>query len=130
MENMAIVIYISQLTNRAKYVLDFVFTEYFGINYTVIPPEDFNGIFGISYGCKVDNCISIPSSGLMFEEGIRPIDYKTGLWDEIETLLPEEGFSIPFDLFSAIFLCITRYEEYKNENKDVYCYKLLFAQKR
>ena len=63
MEKSVIVIYISQLTNRAKYVLDLVFTEYFGINYTVIPPEDFNGIIGISFCCNVDNCISIPSSG-------------------------------------------------------------------
>jgi hypothetical protein len=39
---------------------------------------------------------------------------ETGYWNEIPTLYPHtgSGFDIPFDIFSAIFFLLSRYEEY------------------
>ncbi|MBX7225981.1 MAG: hypothetical protein K1X55_08110 [Chitinophagales bacterium] len=120
METTAIVIYISQLTNRAKYVLDFVFTEYFGIDYKVVHPNDFDGTAGISYGVSLEDCIAIPNAEILFESGIRKIDYTAGLWEDLETILPSDGYTIPFDIFSSIFLCLSRYEEYETNERDIH----------
>lgn len=76
----------------------------------------------ISYADKkeLSSDFHIPSSGLLFQKDINQQLYpKCNQQNGLLTLFPSEsdnGFS--FDVFSAIFYCLTRYEEYGTIEKD------------
>ncbi|TCJ14050.1 hypothetical protein EPD60_08535 [Flaviaesturariibacter flavus] len=101
-------------TPRLHYVLDFL-SGFFG------RPFVRNGAEGVRvyYGAESsDALVTIRPSGLLNETGIR--------FHDLEVMRHREGFPIfftdetdfGFDIFSAIFYLITRYEEYVKKERD------------
>lgn len=113
----AITIYSPKTSSRLVYVLDWLFNEVLNIDYEVVSNDGGlrdNG-FVVSYGKSIDGALNIPDQGLLWEEGIHQHDPKPGSWNNIPTIFhQDEHYSVPFDLFSAIFFFISRYEEYRD----------------
>jgi hypothetical protein len=122
---MAIVIYTNKVTNRIKYTLDFVFTEYFGIEYVLTESIDFticSEHFYINYSDKkIPDTFSIFQDKLLLQEDIQ----QQKLFISFEKELPvffqtTNHYDIQFDIFSCIFFLLSRYEEYLPHEKDVH----------
>ena len=63
----------------------------------------------------------IRSQGLLFEQGINDVEVIVSTWDEVPCFFYEgESSTIPFDIFSASFYLITRYEEYLPHVQDIH----------
>jgi hypothetical protein len=110
----AVLIHAQQDSPRLRYVLDWLFNEQLKTGYRLThdPAERHEGLI-ISYG-NPSGSISIPSIDLLWETGISAKDPDWSEWLELPILFHRaaEAYSIPFDLFSAIFFLLSRYEEY------------------
>lgn len=106
-------------TRRLEYVAGFL-SGVLGISVDIIPsdqlewdPQTLDWAI-VHYGPEpVEGAFNIFSSGLLFETGIKKPD--TGVFrdQDLTFLFPAPGgFSLHFDIFSAIFFLISRYEEY------------------
>ncbi|BAO54258.1 hypothetical protein NMS_0249 [Nonlabens marinus S1-08] len=75
-----------------------------------------------SYGTKpLGEETFIWSHGLLDEHGIDDHDIEMIEWDDLPAFFPApERSDVPFDIFSAAFYLITRYEEYLPQVKDDY----------
>jgi hypothetical protein len=106
---------------RITYVLDWIFKERLQSSYELLHPNDARIGFDmvISYGTPVENTLFIPSVGLLQSTGIYQHALQEGVWENIPILYAAEG-DIPFDLFSAVFFLITRYEEYYSKEQDAH----------
>ena len=118
-----IVIYTNKVTNRIKYVLDFVFQQYFGLDYHITTNEiEFlqTKDFKINYSNTIfQNTFNIPQENILIEENIIPQKVFISKEGEMPILFPtDENTTIKFDIFSAIFYLITRYEEYLSKESD------------
>lgn len=120
-----IVIYTKQVTNRIIYALDFVFKQYFGIDYTLTDNPDFTVLpenFYINYSDKkIQQTFSIFQDELLLQDDIR----LQKLFITQEHNLPvffqtTENYDLKFDVFSSIFFLLSRYEEYLPHDKDVH----------
>ncbi len=106
---------------RLFYLLDWIFKERLQSSYELIQAKDPKTGYDvvISYGTKLENTLFIPSSGLLHATGIYQHTILEGTWESLPTLYAAEG-DIPFDLFSAVFFLITRYEEYYSKEQDAH----------
>lgn len=89
-----------------------------------------NASLCIAYGKPMAGHISVPDAGLTItgtaagpaslSPGIRPVNPAIGQWQSIPTLFADDttGCTLPFDIFSAIFYLISRYEEYQSFSPD------------
>tara|TARA_R110000868_G_scaffold150352_2_gene373523 strand:+ start:835 stop:2082 length:1248 start_codon:yes stop_codon:yes gene_type:complete len=69
----------------------------------------------------LQNEFFIRSNDLLFEQGINDLQIKIHDWEGIPCFfLAGERSSIPFDIFSASFYLLSRYEEYLPHVKDVH----------
>lgn len=118
-----IVIYTPKVTNRIKYVFDFVFSQYFGIEYIITENstlEDYADFCCINYSNQtIPNSISIFQADLLLENTIKT----QRLFVSRESALPvffqtTEFYHIRFDIFASIFYLISRYEEYTLHEPD------------
>lgn len=117
-----ILIYASNVSARFRYVVNWLFKEQLqlGVTYAKGKEEIVDAKCVITYGMLYNNCMSIPKSGLLTERGIQVAAPPKGSWDGIPTLFPtvDKHYALPFDIFSAIFFLISRYEEYYNYTPD------------
>ncbi|HYD21026.1 MAG TPA: polysaccharide deacetylase family protein [Flavipsychrobacter sp.] len=117
-----LVIYAAIDSPRLRYVLDWIFTERLGIEYrlTSDEAEAQQTEFYLSYGKNSGKALSIPATKLLNDTGISQHKADTGEWQGIPTLyaVNDETYAIPFDLFSAAFFLLSRYEEYYSFNPD------------
>jgi hypothetical protein len=76
--------------------------------------------FKLSYGKQaLGNELFIQSQGLLFQQGIESIDINVREWEETSCFFPVSIKSaLPFDIFSAAFYLLSRYEEYLPHVKD------------
>jgi len=65
------------------------------------------------------NGIWIIPSGLIEEKGLRHFEPPVSAWHDMQVLFPASG-DIQFDLFSAVFYLVSRYEEYLPFRPDVH----------
>jgi hypothetical protein len=117
-----IVVYSADNSNRLKFVLDWLLKERLHLSYTVTTNEaDTAGLpFFISYGKPLANSVSIPDEGLLWKTGIQKIEPLLGSWKDIPTLFAaaDGEYTVPFDLFTAVFFLLSRYEEYYHYHPD------------
>jgi hypothetical protein len=119
-------VYTPQITNRLRYILDILLTDEMGLRYELTTDEIFfinSDEPKLSYSYKhFDNIISIGASGLLFEKGIHPQIIEVFKHENIPVFFEtdSEEFTVPFDLFSATFYMVSRYEEYCPFVKDKY----------
>jgi len=115
-------IYTKEVTKRLEYTLDFIFNGVLKINYeltTDIESCMLSQQAFINYSEKAcGKSIHIPCNGLLSRTGTEALTLSVGLWDNLPILFDDFKGDIPFDLFSATFYLITRYEEYNSVHLD------------
>jgi len=117
-----ILLYVSQETNRLKYIVDFIFTDVLRISYQLTTDKDQfikSKLSKVSYGkVKVADEFFIPSCNLLFETDIvkQPVEVKN--WNEMPIIYKVEDGDLPFDIFAAAFYLVSRYEEYLPHSAD------------
>ena len=120
-----LLIYTHKITPRFSYVMRQVFTRILGIevSYTT-KVEDFIKHSGakITYTKQpLQNEFFVRSNDLLFEQGINDIQINVIDWEGTPCFFTaSENSSIPFDIFSASFYLLSRYEEYLPHVKDMH----------
>jgi hypothetical protein len=114
-----IVLVSAVITNRLEFIARFISTR-MGIGIKLMLADQFaggsanSGPVILHYGSEpIVGVFNIFSAGLLFETGIRK--QETAVFrQQLQTFLypAPAGFDLPFDLFSASFYLLSRYEEY------------------
>jgi hypothetical protein len=104
-----ITIFSERTSPRLLYVLDWLFDDRLGLKYRLT--RDATEACTICYGRQKADALHIPDAGLLWEQEINKHEITTGEWKGIPTLYAKQG-SVPFDILSAIFFLLSRYEEY------------------
>lgn len=120
-----LLIYTHKITPRFSYIMKQIFTRILGIDVSfTITVEDFIKHSGpkITYTKQpLQNEFFVRNNDLLFEQGINDLKIKIEEWDGTPCFFRAgEGSTIPFDIFSASFYLLSRYEEYLPHIKDVY----------
>ncbi len=118
-----LLIYTQKLTPRISYIFKHVCLRILGIEVVFTSViEEFIAHVGpkISYGKKpLGNELFFQSYGLLEQQGLEAIDFSVKKWGETFGFFSVSNSSaLPFDIFSASFYMITRYEEYLPHVKD------------
>ncbi len=110
-----VLIYSSFFSNRLEYVLDFIFNNYLKTEYTVTHDKT---QFVEFKDCKINysdeafgSGIHIKSTQLLMKETIEQFEVPVSEIDGKKVLFPNDT-AFPFDVFSAVFYMLSRYEEY------------------
>lgn len=121
-----LLIYIPKITPRVRYTFKTVFKTYLGFREYELTTdlEKFNLCLGakISYSSKqVNDELHFISSGLLEQNGIKEQNISVGEFQGTTTLFAtKKEVELPFDIFSAIFYSLSRYEEYLPHMRDQY----------
>ena len=113
-----LLIYVPKKSNRLHYTFRVVFKEILKADYKITTDLDefqSSDLPKFIYGEKaLSDDIFFKSSGLLWKRGIESLEMETIDFKGLKALFPvyDENTVIPFDVFSAIFFFITRYEEY------------------
>jgi hypothetical protein len=114
--NNTLVIYCPNTSERFRYIIGWLFKEQLKLNYRITNnAEDLASLsFFISYGNAHPNSFSIPDAGLLWEQDVSQKEITSGNWSDVPVLFTVSGAanSIPFDILSAAFFLLSRYEEY------------------
>lgn len=118
-----VLIYTHKITKRFTYTMRQVFGEILGIEHSFTTKvEDFIKHVGpkMTYTKKpLQKELFVRSNDLLFEQGINDVQIKLSDWDGTPCFFSAgENSSIPFDIFSASFYLLSRYEEYLPHVKD------------
>jgi hypothetical protein len=114
-------IYAHIKSERLIFVCDFIFGRILHEDYTLVyDTAKFNATSGIklNYSNESLEGVQVIPAGLLEETGIRGQELNTGEWDGLPILFTNYSEEIPFDIFSATFYLITRYEEYLPAERD------------
>ncbi len=118
------IIFTSNITNRIKYVFDFILEQQLGITFSFVTnKEEFVKAIGakINYSeIQINDAINIVPHYLLQEEFVQPLNIETILYKEINCPFVVQNGDLSFDIFSAIFYLITRYEEYLPHQQNQY----------
>ena len=120
-----LLIYTHKITPRLTYIMRHIFSRILGIEISfTIKVEDFIKHFGpkITYTKQpLQNEFFLRSNDLLFQQGINDIDINMVDWDGIPCFFRAgERSELPFDIFSASFYLLSRYEEYLPHVKDMH----------
>jgi len=121
-EENTILILIRKRSPRLQYVFRQIFKRILRVEYRLTDQlEEFVAHNGVKFSYtpeRFGNEFHIHSSGFLYEKGLRAVNLNPGEWEGLPVLFvsPAEA-SLPFDLFSAIFYLISRYEEYLVDNR-------------
>lgn len=115
-------IYTPQITSRLNYTFHLIFETLCKIKYEVTTDElRFNNHDGLKINYsnqKFDTEFLIKPIGLLHEEGISVQEIIISKWQELPIFYKSSEEEIPFDIFSATFFLVSRYEEYLPHIKD------------
>ena len=118
-----LLIYTQKITPRITYIFKHICMRILGIevSFTSVIEEliAHNGP-KLSYGKQpMGNELFLQSHGLLTEQGVESIDISVKQWQETIGFFPvSEKSALPFDIFSAGFYLLSRYEEYLPHVKD------------
>lgn len=120
-----LIIYAEKPTNRLIYTARFVFQECMGLRLRLtddIREYSESILPGISYHpVRISSGFHIAASGFLNEKGVRGNVTTVSQSENYPVLFPQEADSdIPFDILSAVFFMISRYEEYTGLPADRY----------
>lgn len=118
-----LLIYTPKVTSRIIYVFKHLCTHILGleIKFTTKIEEFISHEGGkFSYGKKrLGNELFIQSTDLLLEQGLSDLIIKVQPWEDTKCFFSvSENSDIPFDIFSASFYLLSRYEEYLPHVKD------------
>ena len=108
---------IASNSSRLEYVCRQIFNRWLGVDFKICslnnPQVDANDPVINYSNTTISNALNITPNGLMCQTGINDVEIS---WDG-DHLFPTEC-ELGFDLFSAVFYLISRYEEYKCSQAD------------
>jgi len=126
-------VFAAEENERIKYILDQILVLQLGINYKITDNLAYfskSKSIRLNYSSNIiEGVVNIPSNNLLFETNINSQKFeviKDPVWymlfyklsfEEIPDFLVETSY-LPFDLLSASFYLLSRYEEYNNETRD------------
>lgn len=118
-----LLIFTHKVTNRLTYTAKQLFDRILGVEVSFTTKvEEFikHGGPKITYSKQpLQNEFFIRSNDLLFEQGINDVDIKVADWDGVPCFFAAgDRSAIPFDIFSASFFLLSRYEEYLPHVKD------------
>ncbi len=120
-----LLIYTHKITPRFSYIMKQIFTRILGLEVTYTTKvEDFIKHTGpkITYTKQpLQNEFFIRSNDLLFEQGINDLQINISDWEGVPCFFSAgDRSNIPFDIFSASFYLLSRYEEYLPHVKDLH----------
>lgn len=126
---MEILVYVPQNTSRLNYIFDQICGEILGFNVSFTSKvENFIAFQGAKFSYaknRLGNEIFIQQYGLLEDQGITDVNIIVEQWEDIDVpcfFRVSNDSDLPFDIFSASFYLLSRYEEYqphvKNEFSD------------
>ncbi len=129
MDKKVLILIDSPITNRHHYVFDFLFYENLGLSYTITSDisqfKECNDSLKINYSGKQydsSNCLKVFNQGFLEQNQIyqnfQPEVLNSGKETLLFPALVDFTFDINFDIFSACFYLLSRYEEYQNFEPD------------
>lgn len=115
--NKHILIYTHKITPRVKYIFNLIFKDNLGLTFTITNRiEEFKRYegFKLSYTNQdIDSEFHIAAHSLLFESGIKEQTIQMQNHDNFfKYFFKTYHSSLPFDVFSASFYLVSRYEEY------------------
>ena len=118
-----LLIFTHKITNRLTYICKQLFEKILGIEIGFTTKvEDFIKHHGpkMTYSKQpLQNEFFIRCNDLLFEQGINDVEIRVVDWDGLPGFFSAgDKSSLPFDIFSASFLLLSRYEEYLPHVKD------------
>ncbi len=114
-----LLVFVPKMTSRVKFVFRLVFRELLKVKCTLTSNLDeflSADAVKIVYADKPhSDDIFFKATDLLFKRGIETIDLDYVEYKGIKSLFPvyESNSALPFDVFSAIFYFVSRYEEYQ-----------------
>lgn len=120
-----LLVYTHKISPRLKYVFKHICTRVLGIKVgftTKIEVFIAHDSLKMSYTKQqLRNEFYIKSNEILFEQGLNDIDIQIHDWDNTKCFFYlGEKSAMPFDIFSASFYLLSRYEEYLPHVKDEY----------
>lgn len=118
-----LLVYSKNISSRLNYIFKFILDELLGIQYNVTTnKDDFINFIGAKLNYSIDNSLGelwVCSTDLLFSKEIekKEPEILNSSWGNIIYSTPLNS-QIPFDIFSASFYLISRYEEYLPFNSD------------
>lgn len=110
-----------QFGPRLEYIVQYIVKTLCGFDYRIVYDTHQIPAGPCFYYCLQpmggNNIHTLPN-GLLSEKGIHPQTINLGKWNDMPTLFPTNIGIIPFDIFSASFYLISRYEEYLEHSTD------------
>jgi len=120
-----ILIYSDRYSSRLRYSLDFIFHTILGTSYQLTHDEaaflQANGarLAYMANPISAEGLISIRAVELLFEKGLKDQQIAIGQHNDLKTLFrTSKRYSLPYDLFAAVFYLVSRYEEYLPHRSD------------
>ncbi|RIV46790.1 polysaccharide deacetylase family protein [Flagellimonas pelagia] len=118
-----LLIFTHKVTNRLTYTAKQIFERILGMEISFTTKvEDFikhNGPKMTYSKQPLQNEFFIRSNDLLFEQGINDLEIKVSDWDGVPCFFASgEKSTVPYDVFSASFFLLSRYEEYLPHVKD------------
>jgi hypothetical protein len=118
-----LLIYLTEVSSRSKYIFDIIFTHEFGIEYNTtanIAAFENHTEEKINYTVnRIKDEFFIKASSLLFENFIKNFQILIKEKDQQKVLFPNSEFcDLGFDIFAATFYMVSRYEEYLSFTPD------------
>ena len=114
-----VLVYTDKYTPRVKYIFEQIFKEilHVDISFTTklqVATESAIPVICYSRENYIPNSFIIEPEGLLFKRGIKEVEPEVTEWNGTKIFFQSKSdrVSLPFDIFSASFYLITRYEEY------------------
>lgn len=117
-------IYSTHITPRLQYVLQYIFYEQLGLNFSIVDDAseflNSESATKIVYSKKnIGTSFFIFSDDLLFENTINELNIESGAINNNVVLFKhDKNDALGFDVFAAIFYLLSRYEEYLEKPTD------------
>jgi hypothetical protein len=123
--NDEILIFSEIQNNRTNYIFSYLLSDLLGLKYrcaqNLEEVDSFEGPKIYYTDRNLEGKLCIRPSGLLSETDIKSRSIETSVWDGLAVLFADESERpVPFDIFSASFWMMTRYEEYLDYSQDMY----------
>jgi hypothetical protein len=120
-----ILIFSHSTSHRLQYSCSFILKELMGMEFRISGnEEEFKSFDGskINYSDEkiTDTEFSVPNCGLLFENDIHSQNIECFKYNGYKAFFKGADEDFPFDIFSATFYLLSRYEEYLPHTKDIY----------
>ncbi len=115
--NEPVIIYTENFSTRLSYISELLLGTLLGLPYQLTTDKIYfnnSPALKINYSTNnLENSLRIIPSGLLSETGVKNLNPSFGKWNNYPVLFhSNENSEFPFDIFSAAFFMVSRYEEY------------------